>query len=80
MQGISNYMLETNHVSRVYHVSAVLYLQFMLHVMLFPMLYVLYLNISTFLSMCAVPNMTVYCSSLTSCFPGMSLRYFLNDL
>ena len=29
--------------------------------------------------MCAVPNMAVFCSSLTSCFPGMLLTYFLND-
>ena len=32
--------------------------------MLFPMLYVLYLYISTFLRMCAVPNMAVFCTSL----------------
>jgi len=31
----------------------------------------LYFYISTFRSMCAVPNMAVFCSSLTSCFPGM---------
>ena len=30
--------------------------------------------------MCAVPNMAVFCSSLTSCFPDMLLTYFLNDL
>ena len=30
--------------------------------------------------MCAVPSMTVFCISLTSWFPGMSLTYFLNDL
>ena len=30
--------------------------------------------------MCAVPNMAVFCSSLTSWFPGRSLTYFLNDL
>jgi hypothetical protein len=35
MQGIYNYIPETNHVSRVYSVAAVLYLQFVLHVMLF---------------------------------------------
>ena len=35
MQGIYNYMLETNHVSRVYSVTAVLYLLSVLHVMLF---------------------------------------------
>jgi hypothetical protein len=25
--------------------------------------------------MCAVPNMTVFCSSLISCFPGIFLMY-----
>jgi len=35
MQDIYNYIPETNHVSRVYNVAAVLYLQFVLHVMLF---------------------------------------------
>jgi hypothetical protein len=34
MQGIYNYIPETNHVSRVYSVAAVLYLQFVLRVML----------------------------------------------
>ena len=34
MQGIYNYILETNHASTVYNVAAVLYLQFMLHEML----------------------------------------------
>ena len=29
--------------------------------------------------MCAVPNMAVFCSSLTSWFPGMLLTYFLSD-
>ena len=38
------------------------------------------LYVITFRSMCAVPNMSVFCSSLTSWFPGMSLTYFLNDL
>ena len=38
----------------------------------------LYFYISTFRSMCAVPNMAVFCSSLTSWFPGMLLTYFLN--
>jgi len=35
MQGIYNYTPETNHVSKVYSVAAVLYLQFVLLVMLF---------------------------------------------
>ena len=29
--------------------------------------------------MCAVPNMAVFWSSLTSCFPDMLLTYFPND-
>jgi len=29
--------------------------------------------------MCAVPNMAVFCSSLTSCFLGMFPLYFLNE-
>jgi len=51
----------------------------MLHVMLFRMLNVLYFYMSTFRSMCAVPNMSVLCNSLTSCSPVMLLRYFLED-
>ena len=43
------------------------------------MLNLLHFYISTFQSVCAVPNMAVFCSSLISCFPGMLLRYFLND-
>ena len=43
------------------------------------MKYVLYFYISIFRSMCAVPNMASFCSSLISCFPGMLRRYFLND-
>jgi hypothetical protein len=35
MHGIYNYIPETKHVSAVYSVAAVLYLQFVLHVMLF---------------------------------------------
>ena len=39
----------------------------------------LYFYISTFRSMCTVPNMAIFSSSLTSWFPGMLLTYFLND-
>ena len=35
MQGIYSYIREITHVFRVYIVSSVLYLQFLLHVMLF---------------------------------------------
>ena len=45
---------------------------------LVPVLNLLYFYISTFRSMCAVPNMAVFCSSLTSWFPGMLLTYFPN--
>jgi len=38
MQGIYNYTPETNHVSTLYSVAAVQYLQFPLHAMLFPTL------------------------------------------
>jgi len=44
-----------------------------------PMKYVLYFYSSTSCSMCAVPNMAVFCSSLILCFPGMLLRYCLSD-
>ena len=36
-QGIYNYIPQTNHVSRVCNITAVLYLQFVLHIMLFRM-------------------------------------------
>jgi len=35
MKGIYNYTTATNHVTRVYRVASVLYLQFMLRVMVF---------------------------------------------
>ena len=38
MKGIYNYIPEANHVSKVFISAAVLYLQFVLHVMLFRML------------------------------------------
>ena len=46
----------------------------MAHVMLFPMLNVLYLYISTSRSMCAVPSVAVLCSSLMSCFPVAAIN------
>ena len=42
MQGIYNYIAETNHVSSLCTVAPVLYLQFMLHIFLFHMLNVYY--------------------------------------
>jgi hypothetical protein len=53
---IYNYIPETNLVSSIYSFAAILYLQFIVHVMLFPMSDVLYFYIITFRSMFAVPS------------------------
>ena len=78
MQGIYTYIPETNSIPREYSVAAVLLLLFMVLISLVSVLNLLYFYISTFRSVCAVPNMAVFCSSFTSCFPGMLLMYFLN--
>ena len=80
MQGIYTYIPETNYVPREYSVAALLLLLFMVLISLVPVLTLLYFYISTFRRKCAVPNMAVFCSSLTSCFPGMLLTYFLYDI
>ena len=79
MQGIYIYIPETNYVPREYNVAAILLLLFMVLISLVSVLNLLYFYISTFRSMCAVPNMAVFWSSFTSCFPGILLAYFLND-
>jgi len=79
MHGIYTYIPDTNHVPREYIVAAVLLLLFMVLISLVSVLNLLYFYTSTFRSMCAVPNMAVFCSSFTSCFPGMLLTYFLID-
>jgi len=60
MQGIYTYIPETNHVPREYSVVAILSLLFMVSISLVPELVLLYLYVSTFRSMCAVPNMAVF--------------------
>ena len=80
MQGSHTQIPETNHVPREYNVAAILPLLFMVHLCLAPALVLLFFYVSTVRSMCAVPNMSVFCSSLMSWFPGMSLTYFLNYL
>ena len=77
MQGIYTHIPETNYVPREYSVAAILLFLFMVLISLLSVLNLLYFYISTFRSMCAVPNMAVFCSSLTSWFPGMLLTYFL---
>ena len=78
MQGIYTYIPETNYVPREYNVTAILLLLFTVLIPLVPVLHLLYFYITTFRSMCAVLNMAVFCSYLTSCLPGMLLTYFLN--
>jgi predicted Na+-dependent transporter len=70
MQGICNYIPETNHVPRLYNSAVSLQLQFMVHVILLSMLNILYFYVSTFQYMCAVANTTVFCISV--CNPGLS--------
>jgi hypothetical protein len=77
MQGIYTCIPETNHVPKQYNVAAILSLLFIVPISLAPALALMYFYISTYRSMCAVPNMAVFCSSLTSLFPGMVLTYFL---
>jgi hypothetical protein len=62
MQGIYIYIPETNHVSREHRDAAILVLLFMELISLVPALNLLYLNVSTFRRMCAVPNMAVFFS------------------
>jgi hypothetical protein len=59
MQGILTHIPETNQVPSEYIVAAILALLFMLRWL--PSFF----YISTPRSMCAVPNMAVFCSSLT---------------
>jgi hypothetical protein len=79
MQGIYTYIPEANHVPKRYNIAAILSLLFMVPISIAAALVQMYFYISTFRSMCAVPNMAVFCSSLTSWFAGMVFTYFLND-
>ena len=77
MQGIYTYIPETNCLPRKYSVATVLLLLFMVLISLVLVLNLLYFYINTFRNMCAMPNMAVFCSSLTSCFPGMLLTFII---
>ena len=70
MQGSLTHIPGTNHVPRGYIVAAILSSFFMVPLCLVPALALLFFYVSTFCFMCAVPNMAVFCSSLTSWFPG----------
>jgi hypothetical protein len=73
------YIYSWDNIPWEYIVAAILLLLFMVPISLVCALALLYFYVSTFRSMCTVPNMAVFCSSLTSWFPGMLLTYFLND-
>jgi len=62
MQGSHTHIPETNHVPRGYIVAAILSLLFMVPLCLVPALVLLFFYVSTFRSMCEVPNMAVFCS------------------
>jgi hypothetical protein len=80
MQGIYTYVPEINHVPKEYTVAAILSLLFMAPISLPAAFALMYFNISTFRSTCAVPNMAVFYCFLNSWFPGMVFTYFLNGL
>ena len=80
MQDIYTYIPGTNYVSREYSVAATLLLLFMVLISLVSVLNLLYFYISTFRSMCAVANMAVVWSSLTSCFPGVIIIIIIINL
>ena len=70
---------QRNYASKVYSDAAVVYLQFVLHVMLlctWNMLWTFTLALS---DVSAVPNVAVFCSSLISCLRGLLYRYCLKD-
>jgi hypothetical protein len=60
IQDIYNYTPETNHVPTLYNVAAVLLLQYMVHVMVFPMLNVLYFT-SVLPALCVQCPVWLFC-------------------
>jgi hypothetical protein len=63
MQGV--YISETNHVLKEYNFTAILSLLFMVPISLAPAFSLMYFYASIFRNTCALPNMAVFCSSLT---------------
>jgi hypothetical protein len=60
IQGIYTYIPETNHVPKEYNVAAILSLLCTVSTSLALALAVMYFYVSTFRSMCAVPNIAVF--------------------
>jgi len=65
IKGIYAYIPETNYVPWEHSVAAIRLLLFMMLISLVSVLNLLYFYISTFRSMCALPNMAVFCRFLT---------------
>ena len=61
MHGIYTYIPKTNCVPSEHSVATILLLLFMVLISLVSVLNLLYFYISTIRSMCAVPNMAVFC-------------------
>ena len=75
---ICSYIAETNPVSKVCSVAAVLYSRYVLHVMLFwNIFYALHLY---FMKQVCRAQHGCFFSSWISCFPAMLPRYRVNDL
>ena len=66
MQGIYNYLPETNYACKVYNVAVILRLCFMVHVRLFLIRNTVNFSTSTFRSICAGHSVAVFCSSSMS--------------
>jgi len=73
MQVIYNYIPETNHVSWVHSVAAILYLQFVLHVIPLNMFYTFTLALSVVCVQCLVWRF--FCSPLILCFIVVVIYY-----
>jgi len=63
MQDIHNCIPENHHL-KAYNFTALPWSKYVLHEMLFPMINLLSFHISTFRSVCAVPNMAVFFCNL----------------
>ena len=69
IQDVYNYIPEINHVSRVYSDAVMFWIQFILRVMIFPMV-----NVCTFTSVLSEVNAQCASYGLMSCFSGMLFR------
>jgi hypothetical protein len=78
MHGIYSDIPKAHHICTMYTFAAILLLQFVPHIMKFPMINLLSLYISSH-NILAVPSMGVFCRSLMSYFPSTFLRHCLYD-